>query len=92
MGCPVAVKRLMTDSRDSDRIFKVPLIHLTHHHRSTLSVHPALMSGDHRLETFVASQYLAFESGFYFYRSASLLHSLGVDAQRECDGVCKVQS
>jgi len=29
MGCPVAVKRLNTNGRDLDSIFKVPLIHLT---------------------------------------------------------------
>jgi len=50
------------------------------------------MPRDYQLETFVPFEYLAFERGLCVYKSALFLHSLGVDAKRECDGVYKIQS
>ena len=58
----------------------------------SLIPHSAVMPRDYQLETFVPSEYLAFERGLRVRKPAFFLHSLRVDAQWECDEVCKFQS
>ena len=76
LGFPVAIKRLKMNEGDSEKIFKVPFINIAHYHRSALSLHSAVMSRNHRLETLVPSEYLAFVRDFYVPRPAFFPHSL----------------
>ena len=75
LGSTVAIKRLHMNDGDSDRIFKVSLIDPTHDHCSALSFRPAIMSGDHRLETSVPSEHFASVRGFYVFRPSLFSHS-----------------
>jgi len=62
-GSPVAIKRLKMNEGESDGVFGVRLVDLV---AMTLlfRFHPAVMSGDHQLETFVPSERPTFVRSF----------------------------
>ena len=70
-GRSVAIKRLRTSEVNSNRAFKVPLINLVRHRRSS---YPVFMSRGHRLETLVPSKHLASVGRFCVCRLALPLH------------------
>lgn len=57
-----------------------------------LNFHSAAVSGGRRLEAFDSPKHLSFIGDLHVHRTAPFAHSLRVDAQRECDGVCKIES
>lgn len=89
---PVAVKCLRMGEGDPNRIFKVSLTNPMHHRYRCSTLTLAIMSRDHRLETFVPSECPTLVRGLRIHRPGLFPHSHRVDDQRECDAVCKVQS
>jgi len=87
---PVAIKRLKMTKGDADGTFKVPLLDVPRPSPS-LSSHPGVMSRDNQLEIPVPSEHLAFVGGFCVCRPALFAHPHPVDAQWECDAVCRIQ-
>jgi hypothetical protein len=87
LGSSVAIKRLRMEG-DSDRVFKVLAASLVH---PRCSVSTAALQGDHRLETPVAPKHTAFVGSFCVRRLMLFPDYHRVDAQRECDAVCKSQ-
>ena len=90
-GNPVAVKHLKVNDGDLDRTFKV-YTSKPPHPLPLLSVRLALMSRNHLLETFAPSKHFAIVGHFCVHGPTHLLHSLGVDAQRKCGAIRKIQS
>ena len=88
-GRSVAIKRLRMSEVNSNRAFKVPLINLVRHRRSS---YPVFMSRGHRLETLVPSKHLASVGRFCVCRLALPLHRHWLDAQWERGAVHKVRS
>ena len=90
LGYPVAIKQLKMTRGDPDKIFKVPSINLAH--CLLLSFRPAVMSGDHMVETLIPSKHLASGRGFYVHGPTLFPDLFSVDVQRKRDRVCNVQS
>ena len=88
LGDLVAIKRLKMGG-DSDRIFKVLAARLVHPRHS---VSTAALQGDHRLETPVPPKHTAFVRDVSVRRLMLFPDYHRVDAQRECDAVCKIQT
>ena len=68
----VAVKRLRVNEGGTDKIYKVPSINSAH--SDYFSSLPAVMSGDHQLETFVPPERPAVVGGFCDCRPVLSLH------------------
>lgn len=91
-GSTVAIKCLKMKDGDHERMFKVRSFNPKNPCRSAPSSCPAIVSGDHRLETFISSKHFAPGGRFYLRRSASLPHSHRVDAQRKYCEIHTIQS
>jgi hypothetical protein len=88
----VAIKHLRTGTKDGfGKVFKV-----SDCARSgalwSLSSHSETLSGSAHLETLIPPEHLAPAGSFCVEEPPTFPYHLRVDAQRECDGVHKVQS
>jgi hypothetical protein len=91
-GRPVAVKHLRIGTMDGfDKVFKVSDCARPGALQS-LSSHSETLPGSSHLETLVPPEYLAAAGSFRVEGPPTFPYHLRVDAQRECDGVHKVQS